>query len=212
MKSCPNDIVLYMHDFLDGELSYENEQKLKNHLQKCPSCQKHFHELKKTIALVQSTSQSIEAPVGFTENVMRKLPKEKREVGIKRWFRNHPLLVAASIFLIMMVGSVFSTWSKEDQFSFTKQPNLIVEDQTVIVPKGEVVKGDITVKNGNLRVEGKVEGDVTVINGEFINSDNYMASAGNVSGDIEEIDQIFDWIWYKMKDTWKQFVHLFEKQ
>ena len=45
-----------------------------------------------------------------------------------------------------------------------------MEGQTVIVPNGEVVKGDIVVKNGDIVVEGEVDGNVTVINGQYMAS------------------------------------------
>src|SRR5574342_218694 len=102
--NCLESVIEYMHDYLDEEISAENEQKLREHLLQCPSCQNHFQELKKTIALVQSTSH-IQAPVDFTAKVMAGLPREKKQVGIKRWFRQHPMLSAASLFLILMVGS-----------------------------------------------------------------------------------------------------------
>ena len=86
------------------------------------------------------------------------------------------------------------------QFSVTKQPNLIVEGETVLVPAGETVKGDIVVKNGKLRIEGEVDGNVTVINGS-----KYMASTAVVTGNSEEIDKAFDWLWYKIKKTLKTF-------
>ncbi len=79
---------------------------------------------------------------------MANLPKEKSSAGVKRWFRHHPILVAASLFLILMAGSMFSMWSDDQRFSVTKQSNLVVENTTVIVPEGKVVDGDITVKNG----------------------------------------------------------------
>jgi anti-sigma factor RsiW len=192
---CPATIVLYMHEYLDEEISAEHEKELREHILQCADCKNHFDELKKTIALVQSTSH-IQAPQDFTANLMAKLPNEKRKVGVQRWFRHHPVLAAASIFVVLMVGSVLSTWNADQEFSVTKQPNLVVENNTVIVPKGEVVKGDVTVRNGDLKIEGKVEGNVTVINGE-----RYMASAGNVTGDIEEINEAFEWIWYHIKNT-----------
>ncbi|MCJ7840008.1 anti-sigma factor [Lederbergia sp. NSJ-179] len=194
-----------MHDYLDGDLPYEKEQLLKSHLQQCSSCQKHFQELKRTVAYIQSTS-NLQPSSGFTANVMANLPKEKSSTGVKRWFRQHPILVAASLFLVLMAGSVFSIWSDDQRFSVTKQPNLVVENNTVIVPEGKVVDGDITVKNGDIRIEGEVRGDVTVING-----DKYMASAGNITGNVEEIDELFDWLWYKMKQGANKIVHLFEE-
>ncbi|MBS4179100.1 anti-sigma factor [Bacillus sp. FJAT-49731] len=206
MKACPEEINLYMQEYLDGDLSRENEQVLKEHLQKCPACQNHFQELKRTIAYIKSTSH-IQVSNEFTAKVMGNLPKEKSSAGVKRWLRHHPLLAAASLFLILMAGSVFNVWNNDQKFSVTKETNLVVENDTVIVPEGKVVEGDITVKNGNLRIEGEVKGNVTIINGE-----RYMASAGNVTGEIEEINELFEWIWYKMKDSGKKVVNLFEEE
>jgi len=187
-----------MQDYLDGDLTNEKEQILKEHLQSCSACQTYFQELKRTEALVKSASLTA-APAHFTNHVMARLPKEKNIVGVKRWFRHHPMLIAVSMFLLLMGGSLVSGWTDDQKFAFTKQPNLVVENDTVIVPEGEVIKGDLVVKNGNVRIEGKVDGNVTIING-----DKYMASAGNVTGDIEEIDEIFEWVWYKMKEGGKK--------
>lgn len=190
---CPYKYIPYMHDYLDGEISTEQEKELKEHLKLCPECQNHFRQLEKTAALLQSTGH-IKAPNGFTEKVLARLPKEKRKAGIHRWLRKHPLLTAASLFLMLMMGSVFGTWKMGDDFSVTQRANLIVEDNTVIVPEGEVVKGDIVVRNGDIRIEGKVDGNVTIVNG-----DKYLASAAEVTGEIEEIDAMFEWIWYHIK-------------
>lgn len=200
MKACPEKIILYMHQYLDGDLNGEDEQTLKVHLQTCPACQSYFQELNRTEALVKSASL-IAAPNNFTNQVMARLPKEKSRIGIQRWFRNHPMLIAVSLFLVLMAGSIVNVWNDDQKFSYTKQPNLLVENDTVIVPKGEVVKGDVIVKNGNIKIEGKVDGNVTVINGE-----NYLASAGAVTGDIQEIDEMFEWLWYKMKESGKMIV------
>ncbi|MFB6469568.1 anti-sigma factor family protein [Cytobacillus sp. Hz8] len=201
---CTEKVIEYMHEFLDGEILPEHEKELRGHIQHCEYCQNYFNELRRTVALVQSTSH-IEVPLNFTAKVMAKLPKEKKKVSFQRWFMHHPVLTAASLFIVLMTGSLASTWSGDHQFSVTDQANLIVKNNTVIVPKGEVVKGDVTVKNGNLKVEGRVDGDVTVINGE-----NYMASAGQVTGDIKEINEVFDWMWYHIKETSKEVVAVFE--
>ncbi|WP_026585118.1 anti-sigma factor family protein [Bacillus sp. J33] len=201
---CPAEIILYMHEYLDEEISAEHEKELREHLQNCEDCQNHFHELKRTIALVQSTSH-IQAPDNFTANVMAKLPKEKRKVGVQRWFRQRPLLTAASLFLVLMMGSLVSSWDQDHQLSVSKQPNLVVQNDKVIVPEGEVVKGDVVVKNGNLEIQGKIDGNATVINGE-----QYMASAGKVTGEIEEVNAIFEWIWYHIKKASKDIVNVFD--
>lgn len=198
MTSCSKQIVHSMHEYLDGDIQEEKKQELKFHIETCAECKQHFTELEKTIALVQSASH-IEAPVGFTSRVMALLPKEGKKVGIERWFRHHPFLTAAALFLILMSGGFASLFTQEDDhFAFTKNSELKVENETVIVPAGSIIEEDIVVKNGDIRIEGSVDGNVTVINGE-----RYMASAGNVTGEIEEIDQLFGRIWYEMKSLFR---------
>jgi anti-sigma factor RsiW len=192
---CTATMIVYMHEYLDDETSAEHENELREHIHHCSECEMHFHELKKTIALVQSTSH-IQAPTDLTANIMEKLPKENRKVGVQRWFMEHPIVTAASLFLMLMGGSLALTWGEDQQLSVSKQPNLIVQNDTVIVPEGEVVKGDVMVRNGKLKIEGEVDGNVTVINGE-----QYMASAGKVTGEIKQINEIFDWLWYHIKKT-----------
>lgn len=202
--TCSEKIVEYMHQYLDEEIEEENRKELKAHLTECEDCAIHFHELKKTIALVQSTSH-ISAPANFTANVLSKLPKEQKKVAFKRWIRHHPMLVAASLFMVFMVSSLFSAWTEDHQFSVSKNPNLKIENTTAIVPKGEVVKGDIIVRNGDLRIEGQVDGNVTIINGN-----KYMASADQVTGQIEEVDEVFEWLWYQIKKTANNVAKLFD--
>ena len=203
MSTCPQNYVEYMHDYLDGDISREHEQELKKHLQVCSECQQHMHELSDTVAFIKSATH-IMAPPSFEENVMNRLPKRKNTVGIQKWLRKHPIFVAAAVFFLFMGATLLGSYPNDNQFSVTKQPNLIVDGQTVTVPAGEVIEGDIVVKNGNIVIEGEVDGNVTVINGE------YMASTAVVSGQIEEVDQAFEWLWYEMKQIFNGFVSLFE--
>jgi len=204
---CPVEMVVYMHEYLDEEIPADHERELRKHIRGCLDCKMHFHQLKKTIALVQSTSH-IQAPTNLTASIMANLPKEKRKVGMKRWFMQHPIFIAASVFLVLMAGSLASTWSEDQQqFSVSKQNNLIVQNDTVIVPEGEVVNGDVMVRNGKLKIEGEVNGNVTVINGE-----QYMASAGKVTGEIKEINEVFEWIWYHIKETGEDVIYVFNDE
>jgi len=202
--SCSTEVIQLMHKYLDEEITSEEESKLREHLNQCEECTQHFHELKKSIAFVQSTSH-ISAPSDFTMKVMQNLPKEKKVVRITRWLGSHPMITAASLFILLMTGSLFSVWEGNQEFSVSKQPNLVIENNTVIVPEGEVVKGDVLVRNGTLHIEGKVDGDVTVINGE-----RYLAAAGEVSGEIKVIDEMFEWLWFQIKTTTKDALHLFD--
>ena len=193
MNTCPGQIVHYMHAYLDGDISRDEERLLKEHLDSCKECKEIMNGLTESIAFIGSASK-IKAPDNFVNSVMTRLPKEKSQAGAQRWLRKHPLFAAAAMFLILMSATLFSSYDNDQQFSVTKQPNLIVEGQKVLVPAGEVVEGDIVVKNGILQIDGEVDGDVTVIRGS-----KYMASTAIVTGKSQEIDQVFDWLWYKMK-------------
>ncbi|MCT2536102.1 anti-sigma factor [Aquibacillus koreensis] len=192
--SCNHTIVELMHKYLDRDLTKSEEDLLRSHLQSCHACQSHFHELKRTTTLLNS-SNDLKPSVDFTAKVMANLPKEKKRVGYMRWFKGHPVLTAAAIFFILMFGSIFSAWDQDNQLSVSKDKNLIIQEDTVIVPEGVTIEGDLVVKNGSLKIDGSVDGDVVIINGEHL-----MASAGNVSGEIEYVNQVFDWIWYHLKD------------
>lgn len=202
MNTCPENIFQMMNDHLDGELSPAEEQELKAHLKECGDCQQHYYELSKTIAFVQSASH-IQTPPDFVQNTMKRLPKEKQRGGAQRWFKHHPFLAAAALFCVLMSAVLFSDFNDQQQFSFTKQPDLVVEGETVVVPEGEIVTGDITVRNGDLRVEGELQGDVTIVNGQ------YMASSGVITGEVEEIDKAFEWLWYTIKNGFKDAASIF---
>lgn len=203
MGNCPEEIKDYMHDYLDESISPEHEKVLREHLASCSDCKQYLYELEKTTAFVKSTSH-IKAPDDFTQKVLMSLPREKKKVSVKRWFGHHPIFTAAAVFIILMTTSFLSTWNTGEDFSVTKQENIVVENSTAIVPVGEIVEGDIIVKNGDIRIDGKVEGNVTVINGE-----KFMASAGEVTGEIEEINEAFEWLWFQIKNSTNDLIGLF---
>ena len=195
MSTCPQQYVDYMHEYLDGDISRNHEHELKKHLQACEPCRHHMHELSDTIAFVKSAAH-ITAPPHLENQIMSSLPKRTNTVSIQKWFRRHPILVAAAVFCILMSTALVGSFSSNTQFSVSNQANVIVDGKTVIVPAGETVKGDIVVRNGDIRVDGEVDGNVTVINGK------YMASTSVVTGEIAEIDQAFEWLWFKIKSIW----------
>ncbi|WP_138420032.1 anti-sigma factor family protein [Aquibacillus sediminis] len=202
--ACNNHIINLMHKYLDGELDSTEEQNLKEHLLVCEECQQHFHELKRTVALLDSNNH-LQVSSDFTSNVMSNLPKETKKNSYLRWFKAHPIITAAAIFFIFMFGGVMSAWQQDHQVTVSKDKNVVIEEGTVIVPEGVTVEGDLVVKNGDLKIDGEVEGDVTIINGEHL-----LASAGQISGEIEQVNQVFDWIWYNIKDIAKNIFSMKE--
>ncbi|RXJ01885.1 anti-sigma factor [Anaerobacillus alkaliphilus] len=204
--NCEKEIVSLIHKYLDEEITDSERKQLTVHLKNCENCRTHMNELKKSIAFIQSSSH-IEAPPNFTSLVMNSLPQQKKSVNWKRWMKNHPILVAASIFLVFMAMSIFSSWvDVGEQLSVSGQANVIIDKErnVVVVPEGEIVEGDIVVKNASIQVDGQVNGNVTVINGH-----KYMASAGQVAGNIEEINKGLDWIWYNIKSFFSEVVNIF---
>lgn len=200
--NCKKEIVTLMHKYLDSDLSAKEEQQLKMHLQQCEDCQAYFQELTRTDTLLKSTS-SMQPSEDFTKKVMQHLPKEKRKWGYMRWFKAHPLLTSAAVFFVFMFGSIFTAWDQEGQLSVSKDRDVIIKNDTVIVPEGVTIEGDLVVKNGNLQIDGSVNGNVTLINGEHL-----MASAGNINGEIKQVNQIFEWMWYHIKNVWSSIFDL----
>lgn len=200
MGKCPEHVVHYIHSFLDGEISEEEKEIMTAHLEECEECRTLLDELEQTVTLFRNI-EAVQAPIGFASNVAARLPQRTRQRGPRKWLRQHPILTAAALFFMLMSASFFSTFENDQQFSFTKQPNIIVEGETVIVPAGEIVKGDLIVKNGDLRIEGEVDGNVTVIRGS-----KYMASSAVITGSSEEINEVFDWLWYKIKSVVKDVI------
>ncbi|PLT28746.1 anti-sigma factor family protein [Peribacillus deserti] len=192
--ACPEEIIDYMHDYLDEEISSEKERLLKEHLASCEDCRNYLYELKKAVSFVK-VPLDLKVSSDFTHRVMASLPQEdKKKKRIKGWMMGHPVLSAAALFIVLISGAILTSWNQGNDFSVNRQSNLVVQNHTVIVPEGKTVKGDILVRNGDIKIEGKVQGDVTVINGN-----RYLASAGSVTGEIKEIDQAFEWLWYKIK-------------
>ncbi|WP_257352330.1 anti-sigma factor [Pseudalkalibacillus decolorationis] len=197
--NCDQKYILYMYNWVDETIEPIEKIELLQHVKKCAGCQKQFEEIKKTDQLLD-THRAIKAPNGFTSKVMDRLPQEKSSTKARRWFKSHPLLTAAVVFLVLMSSAIFSEWGNNQNNPISVTANgakvqIDEEQDKVIVPEGEVVKGDLVVRNGDVEIAGKVEGSVTVINGS-----HYLASAGHIAGDSEEIHQVTEWVWYKIKE------------
>jgi anti-sigma factor RsiW len=176
---------------------------LKQHLYQCSECAQHLLELEKTIALVQSLPQ-VHTDLDFTTKLMVRLPKEERRKAMKFWIRNHPFIVAASIFLFLMMGSSVFSWYGGDrklEVSSNSYHALYIENGSVFVPENQVIEGDLIVRHGNIEVLGEVKGNVVAIDGKVL-----LASTAHISGQTEEINELLSWIWYKVKSIGQQVV------
>lgn len=195
--SCKS-MQVQIHEYLDGELEREEEQRLKEHLSSCTTCQQHLLELEKTVALVQSLPR-VRLGSEFTATVISCLPKVQKRKAVFMWMRQHPLLVAASIFVFMMFSSSALSWYGGDRqlqisADATESHSLFIEGDHVVVPADQVIDGDLVVRHGNITVHGQVKGDVIAIDGRVV-----LASTAHISGKQEEINDLMQWIWYKIK-------------
>ncbi len=196
---CDGKYSTYMHKWVDEEIEPLEKIELLQHVKSCSVCKEKFEELKNVDQLLHN-HHHIKAPNGFTSKVMDQLPREKASSKMRRCFKHHPLLTAAVLFLLLMSSSIYSEWgsNKNNPISVSANGAQVKIDQEsgkVIVPEGEIVKGDLVVRNGDVEIAGKVEGNVTVINGN-----QYLASAGHIAGESEEIHKITEWVWYRLKD------------
>lgn len=207
--SCEQHYRTLIDKYIDGEATAEERQELNEHLETCDACFEYMLEVRKVVAFVQSASH-VQAPEGFTENVMKNLPKRKQTNRFKVWMRRYPLAVAAAVFVLLMSTSLFSMWSSDgEHVTVTGTGNVSIDQESgrVIVPEGEVIQGDLVVRNGELVIEGEVQGNVLLVN-----SSQYLASPGSVSGEIDEVNQILDWIWYHTKKFFTKVIDISDEK
>lgn len=208
---CESEMTKLIHSYLDGDLSKEDELTLRNHLEVCQKCQNHFHELSRTITLIKSTEQ-IESPRNFPEKIMEKLPTEKWYFKYMRFFRRHPLLTAITVLFLLFTTTILSVWNEDSELVVSKQKDLVIEGDTVIVPHEVTIEGDLFVKNGDLKINGSVEGDVTLINGKLILQDDNAIEderlVASVTGELNHIEQLVEWLWYHIKNFFESLLAL----
>jgi len=200
-----NVAIMWMHDYLDGDLSLADTTELKAHLQQCTACQDRYQQLDHTEAAAYrvftahsaAAQYDSEASKDLTNRIMAQLPskKSKQRAGIVKYIYRYPGITAVAIFLLVMFGSFFMSWQENTELIVAGQDlnQLVIEGDTVIVPEGAHLTGNLTIENGKAIVRGEVDGNVTVIDGTL-----NLASTGYIAGQSKTIDQALDWFWYKV--------------
>ncbi|AJS61642.1 zf-HC2 domain-containing protein [Paenibacillus sp. IHBB 10380] len=188
--------VSLMHDYLDDDLSKEQRLMLKEHMLTCPDCRMQFEELEQMDMLLYSLHYSTpSASDELTERILSALPVHKKQQLWVKWVKRHPAATAAALFLVVMLFSTVSVWSQDSQLMVhgSNLDQVIIEGNTVILPEGRTIAGNLTIENGKAQIFGVVEGDLTVIDGSL-----YKASTAHISGQVKHVDRALDWIWYKI--------------
>lgn len=194
------EAIAFMHEHLDRDLKAESSKKLMDHLQTCSSCKQLFSQLERTEALLR-VPQHCTSPPGMKERIMSRLPEPRSKRRSFMWIKRHPFVVlamAACFIFGMNFVSIF--YVDKDMVVQGSLDQLVIVGDTVVVPDGVTVHGNLKVERGKLQIDGNVEGNVTVINGSY-----NLASSAYISGHITVVDAALDWIWYKLKNMFKIF-------
>ena len=197
--------VSLIHDYLDDDLSKEQGLMLKSHLLSCDQCRMRFNELEQTDMMLYCLPQHIPtASKELTERILNTLPQTKEPQIWVKWMKRHPAVTAAAIFLVVMLLSVINVFNQNSELVIQGNDldQIIIEGNTVIVPEGNVISGDLTIENGKAEVFGSVEGNLTVIDGSL-----YTASTAQISGNIKSVDRALDWIWYKISNVFAEVAY-----
>lgn len=195
-----------MHDYLDDDLERGRAVELKSHLESCSACNERFRELERTDLMLFAAIKQRTAQVSddLVDRIVSKLPSQRKQQAWIGWIRRHPALTAAAMFLVVMLFSAISLWESDDQLVVkTADPDqVIINGNTVTVPSGSKIAGNLTVENGKAEIYGDVEGNLTVIDGSY-----YQASTAHIAGEIKSIDQALDWIWYRITNVFTEVAY-----
>lgn len=192
------EAISLIHEYLDGELNEAETKRLKQHLSVCADCKVEMDEFIFTESLIKSVPIP-KASSDLSDKILSAIPKHKKSRRLS-WFqmaRNHPAITAAAIFLFMMLLSMFTLNDRGHELVIRGSDSyeLEIRGNQVIVPEGKTINGNLVVENGTLQVDGKVEGNITVIDGSF-----QMASTAAVTGKVTRINQWIDRIWFAIYD------------
>ncbi|MGZ9586664.1 anti-sigma factor [Paenibacillus marinisediminis] len=188
--------VSLMHDLLDDDLERSCALELKEHMLACPACREQFRQLESTERLLYGFNHRLQPPADdLTDRIMAVIPKPKKQSPLFLWAKRHPAITVAAVFVLVMMSSALSMWNSDQQMLVkgSQLDGIILENNKVIVPSGKVVKGDLTIHNGEAEVYGEVEGNLTVVDGNL-----YQASTAHITGSVQQIDEALDWLWYQI--------------
>jgi anti-sigma factor RsiW len=202
-----NVAVVWIHDYLDDDLPRGDIGKLKEHLLVCENCRARFKQLEQTEAYAQAAMHeeisAASVSKGYSSGalkyrIMKQLPAKRRSQTWTRWVRNHPAVAVAAVFALVMMSSFFTMWKQDTELVVRGADlgHVVIEGHTVTIPEGTQYNGDLTVENGKTEVYGKVNGNLTVIDGSV-----NLASTAKIVGEERTINQALDWIWYKVTRT-----------
>jgi hypothetical protein len=180
-----------MHHHLDGDLSDERMAQLQIHLDGCSDCRERFAQLHKTLACIQY-APDMDSSSDLCQRVMQHLPKVKPLKRFISWFKLYPGKSFASVCGLVVMGAWMMSFDMDKRLvvNIPNEDRVVINGEKVHVPQHAVIHGDIYVANGQIQLDGDVEGDLIVMDGQYS-----MSPSGSVSGDVYEISYSYErWI------------------
>jgi anti-sigma factor RsiW len=199
-----NEALPWMHEHLDGDLKGTPLIELKKHLLSCTECSLRYKKMQHTEAMVRSLPHLAAAP-DLTDRIMASLPKQpKRRNSVLQWIKRHPAVSVASMFLFVMLSASLSVWNQDTEMVVkgASLEQVVIKGNTVYLPAGHTIEGNLMVKRGKIQIDGNVKGNLVVIDGTY-----NLASTAHISGKIKQVDQVIDWLWFEANE----YVGLFAK-
>jgi anti-sigma factor RsiW len=195
------DMVPLIHAHLDRTLDQAEQGLLQQHLIECQACNTLLDRYEQTEAFIQYMPEPVVSE-DLTERIMKALPKQERSVRFKGWVKRHPAVSVAVVFMMVMMSSFLSLWDTEQNLVLkgADLDDIVIEGNTVIIPAGRTVDGDLFVENGQLQVDGVVQGNLTIVDGSV-----HMASTASIAGQVTSVNQTIDYFWFKVKEFFSGF-------
>jgi anti-sigma factor RsiW len=198
-----NEALPWMHEYLDDDLTGTPLTELKKHLISCAACNRRFKEMQNAEALVRSLPH-LKASPDLTDRIMASLPKPKKNNAWLEWIKRHPAISVASMFIFVMLSTSLSLWNQDTDMVVkgASLEQVVIKGDTVYVPAGHTINGNLMVKRGKVQIDGDVKGNIVIIDGSY-----NVASTARISGKVKQIDQALDWLWFEVNE----YVTLFAK-
>ncbi|TBL68357.1 zf-HC2 domain-containing protein [Paenibacillus thalictri] len=191
-----------IHEYLDGDLAGEQAAELKRHLLVCPSCNAMLRQFEMTEAMVKA-GPPVKAPDDLKDRIMLALPPIKDKRTWLQWVRRHPAVSVAAVFVLVMMSSYVSLWNEDHELvvkgNAADLEQVVIKGDTVYVPQGHKLAGNLTVQHGKMQVDGEIDGNVVVIDGSM-----NLASTAHISGQVTKVDEAFEWMWFKFNEFFSQ--------
>jgi len=210
MKNCSN-IKKYVCDYIDGTLSEEELEIVKNHLSQCETCKKEFEDTH-MIAGICSKLVPVELPANFKETLFERISADQKQIGkenvknIFSIFVKNNVVKAASIILVagvLLYSSYFALFLDNNKNS--KHRNTDSSEQTKMFSVSEAQ----TRQEQNVKEDEQMPGMSISSKDEHVdNTETRVAVFAKDKKDAEIFEQI---IIAFINDNKLQFADNYEK-